>query len=247
MTWTNRFKLLGGMMVVIAIVAAATLILNRRESQVASTSAAISAVSYSVGSDYAGTVTKQSVKQGDKVKKGDPLLTIQSSSFMNYISTLAAEKKSLPTSTAYTVGDNGTLTLIATQPGVVSRVRASVGGFVGAGDTLATIDRSGSLYTLAKFKLDPYDFSRIEKGAQVEIVLPNTQRVLGKVSVVRVSTVRGQANAEVEVSSRGLDFGGHDGLVEPGTPVTALMHLKDDGPLSGVAYAFRTLLLQVGL
>jgi multidrug resistance efflux pump len=87
MTWTNRFKLLGGMMVVIAIVAASTLILNRRESQVASTSASISAVSYSVGSDYAGTVTKQSVKEGDRVKKGDRLLTIRSTSLMTYIST----------------------------------------------------------------------------------------------------------------------------------------------------------------
>lgn len=247
MTWTNRFKLLGGVIGVIVIVAVATLILNKRESQVASTSASISAVSYSVGSDYAGTVTTQSVKEGDKVKKGDPLLTIQSTSLMTYISTLATQNKSLPTTTAYTVSDNGSLTLIATQPGVVARVRASIGGFVGAGDALVTIDRSGSLYALAKFKLDPYDFSRVQKGAQVEIVLPNTQRVLGKVSVVRVSTVRGQANTEVEVSSRQLDFGGHNGLVEPGTPVTALMHLKDDGPLSGVTNTFRTLLLQVGL
>ena len=247
MTWTNRFKLLNGFIIVVAIVAAATLMLNKRESQVASTSASIEAISYSVGSDYAGTVVKQAVKQGDKVKTGDPLLTIQSASLMSYISTLATQKKTLPTTTAYTVGSDGLLTLIATQPGVVSKVRASVGGFVGAGQTLATINRSKSLYTLAKFKLDPYDFSRIEKGAEVEIVLPDTRKIMGQVSVIRVSTVAGRANATVEVKSNGLDYGGHDGLVEPGTPVTAIMHLRDNGPLSGVTNTFRTLLLQVGL
>ncbi len=247
MTWKNRFKLLSGLIAVLAIVAVATVVLNKRESQVASTSAAISSISYSVGSDYAGTVVKQSVKQGDRVKKGEPLLTIQSTSLMSSIGTLASENKSLPTTNAYTVSDKGMLTLIATQPGVVSSVRASVGGFVDAGQTLATIDRTGSLYTLAKFKLDPYDFSRVQKGAQVEVVLPDTHRVLGTVSAVRVQTVHGQANAEVEVNCDGLDFGGHNGLVEPGTPVTAVMHLKDDGPLSGVTNTFRTLLLQVGL
>jgi len=247
MTWTNRFKLLNGLIIVVAIVAAATLMLNKRESQVASTSASIEAISYSVGSDYAGTVVKQSVKQGDTVKTGDPLLTIQSASLMSYISTLATQDKTLPTTTAYTVGSDGLLTLIATQPGVVSTVRASVGGFVGAGQTLATINRSKSLYTLAKFKLDPYDFSRIEKGAEVEIVLPDTRKVLGKVAVIRVDTVAGKANAVVEVRSTGLKYGGHDGLIEPGTPVTAIMHLRDDGPLSGVTNTFQTLLLQVGL
>jgi hypothetical protein len=126
-------------------------------------------------------------------------------------------------------------------------VRASVGGFVGAGETLATITRSKTLYTLAKFKLDPYDFSRIEKGAEVEIVLPDTRKIVGEVSVIRVSTVAGRANATVEVRSKGLEYGGHGGLVEPGTPVTAIMHLRDDGPLSGVTNTFRTLLLQVGL
>jgi hypothetical protein len=81
----------------------------------------------------------------------------------------------------------------------------------------------------------------------VEIVLPDTRKVLGKVAVIRVDTVSGKADAEVEVRSKGLHYGGHDGLIEPGTPVTAIMHLRDDGPLSGVTNTFRTLLLQVGL
>jgi multidrug resistance efflux pump len=243
MTWGNRFRLLGGLIIVVIIVGAATLVLNQRESQVASTTASIKAISYSVGSDYAGTVVKQSVKQGDKVKQGDPLITIQSA---NLTADLANEKPK-PTSTAYTVGSDGQLTLNATQPGIVSKVNASVGGFVSAGQPLATIDRTGTLYTLATFKLDPYDFSRIQKGARVDLALPNSQKVVGTVSVVRVQTVKGTADASVEIASHGLEIGSHNGLVQPGTPVTAVMHLREDGPFAGVKQTMHALLLQIGL
>jgi multidrug resistance efflux pump len=243
MTWGNRFRLLGGLIIVVLIVATATLVLNQRESRVASSTASIKAISYSIGSDYAGTVVTQSVKQGDTVKQGDPLITIQSANLAAYI----ANQKTKPTSTAYTVEADGRLTLIATQPGIVSKVRASVGGFVSAGEALATIDRTGTVYTLATFKLDPYDFSRIQKGAQVEIALPDSQKVVGAVSVVRVQTVKGKANASVEIVSKGLEIGGHNGLVQPGTPVTAVMHLREDGPLAGVKQTLHALLLQIGL
>ena len=78
MTWINRLKLLSGLLVVLVTVAAATIILNQRESQVASSSAYIQALSYSIGSDYPGTVVEQTVKQGDEVVQGQPLMTIQS-------------------------------------------------------------------------------------------------------------------------------------------------------------------------
>ena len=68
MTWGNRFRLLGGLMLVLAIVGGATLVLNQRENQVASGSASLDAISYSVGSDYAGSVVAESVKAGDQVK-----------------------------------------------------------------------------------------------------------------------------------------------------------------------------------
>ncbi|MCU1581201.1 MAG: hypothetical protein QOD27_2200 [Microbacteriaceae bacterium] len=243
MTWGNRFRLLVGLIVIVAIVGAATLVLNQRESQVASTTASIKAISYSIGSDYAGTIVKQSVKQGDTVKQGQPLITIQSANLMAYL----AQQKAKPTSTAYTIGPDGQLTLIATQPGIVSKINASVGGFVSAGQSLATIDRTGTLYTLATFKLDPYDFSRIQKGARVDLALPNSQEVAGSVSVVRVQTAGGKADATVEIASNGLEIGGHNGLVQPGTPVTAVMHLREDGPFAGVKQTVHALLLQIGL
>lgn len=243
MTWGNRFRLLGGLVLVLAIVAGATLILNQRENQVASGSAALDALSYSVGSDYAGSVVAQSVKAGDRVKKGDPLMTIQSATLLRDLSS----PKTSPVSTAYTTSTDGTLTLTATEPGIVSSVTAQVGGLVGAGQPLATIDRTGPLFVLAKFRVDSYNFARIEKNGRVDIILPNHKRIAGVVSDVKVQTVGGEADAAIKVTSRELVAGSNDGLVEPGTPVAAILHLRDNGPLAGVKNSFFSFLEQIGI
>jgi multidrug resistance efflux pump len=243
MTWANRFRLLLGLVVVVAVALGATLILSQRQTQVASRTASVKAITYSVGSDYAGTVVAQNVAAGDTVKKGQSLLTIQSA-------TLLLDQKStagVPKSSAYKVTGAGMLTLVATQPGVVSRIGAQVGGFVSAGSALATVDRTGSLYVVADFRLDPYDFSRIDKGAKVDLILPNQQRLTGTVSRIDVTTIGGKADASVEVRSTQLKTGTHDGLVAPGTPILANLHLRDNGPLAGLKENFVALLEKMGL
>jgi multidrug resistance efflux pump len=243
MTWGNRFRLFVGLLFVFLIVGAATLVLNQRESQVTSSAASVKAQTYTVGSDYAGTVITQSVKPGDTVHRGAPILSIQSVSLLRDM----RGPDPLPQSAAYTVSDDGMFTLLATQPGIVSKMDAPIGGFVAAGQTLATIERSGSLYVLAEFRVDPTDFARIEKGARVDIVLPNFHRVSGNVSDIRVHSVKGQADASIEVNSSALASRTNDGLHEPGTPVTAILHLRDDGPFAGVKDAFLALLERIGL
>ena len=243
MTWGNRFRLLLGLVVVVGIALAATLILSQRETQVASKSASIKAVSYTVGSDYPGTVIDQKVKQGQTVSKGQPLLTIQSAMLLRDLKS----KDAMPKSTAYTVSKSGTLTLVATQPGVVSKVGVHVGGFVSAGTPLATIDRRGSLSVLADFRLDPYDFARIDKGARVDLILPDQQRIRGTVARIDVTTIAGKAKAIVDVRSTELVRGSHNDLVEPGTPIAANLHLRDNGPLAGLKETFIALLQQIGI
>ena len=100
---------------------------------------------------------------------------------------------------------------------------------------------------LAKFRVDSYDFARIQKNARVEIVLPNHKRIPGVVSDVKVQTVGGAADAAIKVTSTDLVAGSNDGLVEPGTPVTAILHLRDNGPLAGVKNSFFSLLEQIGI
>jgi multidrug resistance efflux pump len=243
MTWANRFRLFLGLIVVVAVVLGFTLILSQRETEVDSRSATVKAVTYSIGSDYAGTVMTQNVNQGDAVKTGQPLLTIQSAT----LAAALATRVKVPSSTAYTVAATGVLTLVATEPGIVSTIGAHVGGFVSAGSQLATIDRTGSLYVLADFRLDPYDFSRIQKGAKVDLILPNQEQLTGTVSRISVTTLAGEADASIEVHSAQLVRGSHNGLIVPGTPISATLHLRPDGPLGGLKESFVSLLEKIGL
>jgi multidrug resistance efflux pump len=244
MTWANRLRLFVGLIAVVAIVAVATFVLSVRETEVASSSATVKAVSYSVGSDYAGTVVTEKIRAGDPVRKGEPLLTIQSAALAAAVST----KSAVPTSEAYTIARGGMLTLTATEPGVVSSVGAHVGGFVSAGSQLATIDRAGSLYVLAQFRIDPYDFSRIEKGARVELVLPNQRQLVGTVSRINVATTGGgAAKVRVQVKCPGLVLGKDNGLITPGTPISANLRLRDEGPLGGLREMFVSLLQKLHL
>jgi multidrug resistance efflux pump len=244
MTWINRLRLITGLLVVVVIVAAATILLHQRESQVSSASASIKSLSYSIGSEYPGIVVEQSVVQGDEVVQGQPLMTIQSP---NLTQALDSTTITVPTSTAYTVTPEGTLSLLATEDGVVSQIDASVGGFVGVGQALATIDRGDGMFVNAKFRLEPYNFARLEEGARVEIVLPDLSRIEGRVTDMRVTTVDGQADADVTIASDSLVMGGAGGLIVSGTPVTAVLHLKEEGPLAGVKSAWLEFLQQIGV
>jgi len=59
--------------------------------------------------------------------------------------------------------------------------------------------------------------------------------------------VDGQADADVTIASDGLVMGGAGGLVASGTPVTAILHLKEEGPLAGVRSAWLEFLQQIGV
>jgi multidrug resistance efflux pump len=244
MTWINRLRLLAGLLVVLVTVAAATVVLNQRESQAASATASIQALSYSIGSDYPGTVIEQSVKQGDEVAKGQPLMTIQSPTLTQALSSTTV---TVPDSAAYAITDDGMLSLLATEDGVISNIDASVGGFVAAGQPLATINRVEGMFVTAEFRLEPYNFGRVEKGAWVEIILPDHTRIDGEVTEISVTTVDGQADADLTIASDDLVMGGARGLITSGTPVTAILHLKEEGALAGVQSAFLHFLEQIGV
>ena len=127
MTWTNRLRLFAGLIVVLVVVAAFTLVFNQRQSAVASTSAAIAAQEYAVGTDYGGTVTKEFVEEGDVVQKGAKLLQVQSLQLAQDIDKeiVTADTKT----TAYTTEQSGLLTFIAEVSGPIATLPVQTGGY----------------------------------------------------------------------------------------------------------------------
>lgn len=243
MTWGNRLRLLVGLVVIVALVGVFTLVFNQRQQQATSTSATISAQSYPVGTDYGGIVTRQYVQVGDTVKAGQELFEVQSLRLQQDV----AAGLVTADSSAYPVSRDGTATLLATVSGRISAIDVQQGAFAQAGAVLAHIDRAGSLYVKADFTLTARDYARITEGAAVQVLLPNQRTVEGRVGTIEVETVDGKAQSAIRVVSDQLVEGTDNGLIMPGTPVTATLHLRDDGILSGPSDAFADLLRKIGL
>lgn len=243
MTWKNRFKLFFGLIGVVVIVAALTVVFNQRQAQVTSASASIEADRYPVGTDYGGTLIERFVDDGDSVAVGDRLFTVQSPSLQADL----AEGLVQPDTVAYQVTPEGVVTLTAAVDGTVGGISTERGSFVQAGQVLATIDQAGSLFVAADYVLSSRDYARIEDGAVVEIALPNQALVDGVVSSIEVTTTAGEAETSVRIDSDELEDGAFNGLVSRGTPVTARLALRDDGPLAGVGDGLFDFLRKIGL
>ena len=243
MTWTSRFKLLVGMIVVLVVVAALTVVFTQRQSQVASDSASIQAERFPVGIDYGGTVVERLVTDGDRVNEGDPLFVVLSTTLQADL----AEGLLKPETIAYSVTSDGTITLTASVAGTVRDVTTERGSFAQAGQVLATIDRTGSLFVSAEFELSSRDYGRIEQGAVVEILLPDYRRITGRASSIQVATTDGSATTTVVVTSDELIDGGHNGLMSRGTPVSATLQLRNDGILAGASDGLFDFLRKIGV
>lgn len=243
MTWGNRFRLLFGTIAVLAVVAGLTLVFNQRQHSATSETATLTAVDYPVGSTYPGTVTQVDVKEGQQVATGDPLVSVRSASLLHDLRQGLITVNSL----GYSVSKTGVIRFESAVDGTVHGLEVRPGMFVQAGGTLLTVAKTGSLTVAAKVSLTPTDYGRLTRGSAVDLLLPNQKTVEGRVGEISVSTVGDRAVAQIEVTSDHLVDGGEGGLIQAGTPVTATVHLRDDGPLAGSVDAGRALLRKVGL
>jgi multidrug efflux pump subunit AcrA (membrane-fusion protein) len=241
MTWGSRVKLFFGLIAVLVMVAALTVIFNQRQTQVLSSSSQIEAEHVDVGTDYGGLVVERHVAEGDTVAEGDRLFEIESLSLARDV------ELGLVAGEGAAVDADGTLLVRASVSGTVSALMVDQGAYAGSGGVIATIDRTGSLFATASFILSPRDFARIEDGASVDLRLPDGREITGTIADLSVSTIEGAAHVDVRVDSDALVESDPTGLMRPGTPLEATMHLRDDGVLAGVSDALDDLARRVGL
>lgn len=244
MTWTNRLRLLAGLISVVALVAVLTVIFNQRQTQAQSLTGTIDTDAYDVGAGYGGTVIKQFVKENDSVAVGDKLFTMQSPAMQQDV----ANKVKVKSTEAYDVNTSkGTITYKATVAGQVDQLGARLGTTLTGGQSFARITVTGSQYVEAQFLLTPRDYERVQTGAPVSVLLPNNQKVDGTVSTIKVATEQGNAAAKIRVDSPELADPALSTLTRSGTPVVATVQLRDDGPLAGTSDALFGFFRQIGL
>jgi biotin carboxyl carrier protein len=241
MTWTNRFRLLFGVVVVLVLVAGATFVFTQRQAQVVSVSAQIVAETYGVGADYPGVVTERFVQVGDHVEQNEPLFVVESLQVARDV------ESGLLDAARDEVSADGTLTVRAAVPGTVRTLDVNEGSYISSGVVVATIEQDESLSARAEFVLAPRDFGRIEEAANVELLLPDQREIPGALTDIEVTTVDGFAHITADISSNGLIEGDANGLVRAGTPLEARLHLRDDGPLAGMRDAAVDFIRKIGL
>lgn len=256
MSWVARLRFTAGVILVIGLVGALTVVFNQRISQATSTTASILAESYPVGTTSGGVVTHQYVQVGGSVQKGQrlfdvqnpqPLLTQTGQSGASAAPAPQDADAQTPTQTDYSITRGSVTTLLATVTGRLAAVNVPQGGFAQSGSVLASIDGSGSLYVSAEFRLTGRDYARIPRDARVDVYLPDGKVLHGHLDSIVVSTQDGQARTTAKVECAGLVEGTDNGIVNPGTPVTASVHLQHDGIFAGVSDALGDFARSIGL
>ena len=246
MSFLNRLKLLGGIIIVVLVLGLLTLLFNQRQNQVTSLTARIEAPRTVVASPYGGVITEQNHNPGEYVSAGDQLFTITSASLKD-MAALGVETNSTD---GYKIDlKAGTITFYATIAGHLDNFTAFRGSYVNGTERLAEIVSSTNKTVVARFQLNPTDDGRIEENGRVTVHRPDGQLVEGQVMSVSISTDEASGNTvtEVTVSSDALQADDLMLLTRRGTPVTAVMGLRDDGILAGPTQAFREFLVKIGL
>lgn len=244
MTWANRFRLWGGVAVVLIVMVALTLLYNQRQSRVASVTATVEAPTALVGSNYSGVLTETFITEGQAVKVGDRLFTVVSPDVQNAV----ANNLTVASTSAYTVDETtGTVTYLAVIDGQVTDLTATAGSYVTSGSSLATIAATSPKTVVARYELEPVDYSRVESGARVIVNLADNTKLEGTVTDTTVVTDNNEAVTVVYVDVPDLTDEQYAQLTRAGSPVQAIMELRDDGILAGPTQAFRSFLTQIGL
>ncbi|HHT12077.1 MAG TPA: biotin/lipoyl-binding protein [Propionibacterium sp.] len=244
MSWLNRLQILLGIVVVLVLVAGLTLLFNQRQNQVASLEALVEAPTSAVASAYGGVVVDQLVKPGDQVTAGQDLFVVDSPSLQEAIA-----RGVVPASTpAFTIDATaGTVTYHAVSDGYLTDFVANHGTYINNGGRLASVVADGQKTVRAFFQLNPFDYGRITENAPVRLHLPDGARVTGEVVGVDVRSQEGSTMTVVTVASDSLQQDDYALLTRRGTPVLAVMSLRDDGILAGPAQAVNDFLLKIGL
>jgi multidrug resistance efflux pump len=228
MTWRKRIGLALGLLSVVVLAAGLTMIVNSNSGKVAGKSASLMAEDYPVGTDYSGTITEQYVKVGDEVAAGQPLFEVQSATLERDLAQGLVNKDNL----TYEVKNDNTLVITATNAGQVQDIAYADGAYVPANSTIATVQEAGTMYVAADFLLSAKDYARIPAQAELQIVLPNNQKITAAVSEIKVSTENGEARTIIKAYSDELANG--TGLFAVGTPVESTLILTNDGIVTDV-------------
>jgi multidrug resistance efflux pump len=235
MNWRTRLRLLIGLVLVLGLVAVLTVQVNNRRGQAISQSATLQTERVSVGTDFAGVVTRQLVHSGDAVTAGQVLFEIDSAE----LAARTAAGQPVPTAAYFDIVGGRSVRIKATAAGNVGSIEFAEGAFVPSNTVLAWVDRTDARYVDATFKLSAGDYARLPRDAAVMILLPSGQEVAARVADVSVQGIGGEALTVIRADGPALSQATDASIFAPGTPVSARLTLKNDNFVTRAAAAVK--------
>lgn len=241
MTWFNRLKLLVGLVAVVAVAGVAVIQLNDDRGRATSTTAQITADSYSLGTPYAGTVVAQPAETGQPVAEGETVFVLDSPTLELEIAEGLIDPVDNPN-----IDPEGHFLIRANTPGLLTETRVATGAFVQSSSELATVQADGTLVVEAEYELTASQYGRLSDRAPVTLLLPDGRELDGSTADVSVErTDDGTSRVVLGVVSDELtSLAREDRLLTTGTPVTAEVRLQNEGVVADVSRAVKSYVSQ---
>ena len=197
-----------------------------------------------MGSEYSGWISALNIEPGDKVSKGQHILSLQSDEFKyNLLSSGNAPIDNINQQ----VSKDGTITLLAPESGTVTSLDVRDHSFVAGGSTVAVLNVAGSQYVEASVILESRDYARLHVGAAATVILPDQSRYSGTVQDITVTSQAGGTKAQLRIDCPALRNTSSSMLTSPGTPVTVMADLDDHGVISELMTSVQLFLQRIGV
>ncbi|MDB5165464.1 MAG: Biotin/lipoyl attachment protein [Candidatus Saccharibacteria bacterium] len=216
----SRVRLLIGIIFIIGMVAALFFYLNYSMSNIVSQSAVLESDTYAVSTEYGGVIEKQYVEIGSKIKKGDPLFELKSSSLADALRSKQVDATAL----LFSLTPTGNILITANNNGTVREINFLTGAFVPSNGQIALIDIADSQYVTTRYLLRAPDYARINRSNPVSVTLPDNTRLEAK--VFDITLQKDGEKVYTIVKARFDDNAKIPATFSSGTPVSASWQLE---------------------
>lgn len=184
MNFVKRLKLFAALLVLSIGCFGLVVYENTVVASVGASSANLIVPTYTVGSEYAGTITRQYVNGGETVKDGQKLFELKSDQLTSALASGQLKEANLTSQ----LNDDGAIVLSAQHDGVVSEVNYLKGSFVSPGKPIAVIKGTDVASVRASFELSGPQYAKLNPGS------PITVHFAGKDMMAKISGITQQSN-----------------------------------------------------
>lgn len=219
----NFLKIIVGTLLIVLICGSLFVYMDYTNAMLGSTSAILKSNTVSVGTDYAGTVTKQFVQVGDHVTVGEKLFYVKSSTLIQALNSNQLQQKDL----LYTLTPDRQLIVTASSAGFMSSIDYGQGSYVPNSSVIATITTDNALIVTAIFKMTPTQYAQTTNDTPLVIKMPDGTTTTGSINNISITSQTNPLLVTVAATVHGLN-GQSAKAGQEGTPINASLTLKQN-------------------